>query len=270
MEKLYLHWESSINDEQSNVELWDTMAEQYRFFAIPNIQNSQLLQIMDREGMLKSDAKVLDVGCGTGLYGIALSKYVYSVTGVDISPKMIEYGKQKIQENEADNVTLNCLDWEKADLPRFGWDAEFDLAFAYMTPAISNWQSFLKLIDASKRFGVFSMPIRRVDPVSDKVKELVGIEERRESSDDSLIYAFEMLYRMGYSPKVDYETQVWGMKKPIEQAYGLYINRVKTYRDISNEEETIIKDYLNSISENNSVQEVVHTSVATLFWDKQT
>ena len=70
----------------------------------------------------------------------------------------------------------------------------------------------------------------------------------------------------GYEPKVEYEKQVWNMEKTLEEAFELYINRVKSYKDITLEEEEIIKKYLESISKDGVVSEEVNTTIATLYW----
>lgn len=54
--------------------------------------------------------------------------------------------------------------------------------------------------------------------------------------------------------------------KTLEEAFGLYINRVKSYKDITLEEEEIIKKYLESISKDEVVNEEVNTTIATLYW----
>lgn len=55
------------------------------------------------------------------------------------------------------------------------------------------------------------------------------------------------------------------MEKTLEEAFGLYINRVKSYKDINFEEEQIIRKYLESISKEGIVSEEVNTTIATLY-----
>ncbi|WP_353852671.1 hypothetical protein [Dehalobacter restrictus] len=83
------------------------------------------------------------------------------------------------------------------DIEKAGWKHKFDLVFAHITPAIQSADTFKKLTAASKRWCVLSKPIRRTDPVSDAVKDLVGIKERRENCDEELAYAFELLWVRG-------------------------------------------------------------------------
>lgn len=71
------------------------------------------------------------------------------------------------------NVDFYCDDWHSFDIEAAGYLHRFDLVFAHMTPAIQSAATFEKLSKASKGWGVLTKPIRRIDPVSDAVKELV-------------------------------------------------------------------------------------------------
>ena len=52
----------------------------------------------------KENAKILDIGCGPGLYSAALSEKGFNVTGIDISSRSIKYAEQKAIEN---NLFIN-------------------------------------------------------------------------------------------------------------------------------------------------------------------
>ena len=45
---------------------------------------------LDRAGLAESSADMLDLGCGTGLSGVALCRFARRLEGVDLSPGMIE------------------------------------------------------------------------------------------------------------------------------------------------------------------------------------
>lgn len=73
------------------------------------INDSIVARILDNaevtEGM-----RILDVACGTGvLMPYYISRNVASVTGVDISPKMLEIAASSFK---ADNIRFMCLDAE--------------------------------------------------------------------------------------------------------------------------------------------------------------
>lgn len=90
---------------------------------------SRRFPIIDREianlisrGFLRSRDKVLDLGCGPGFYASRLTDKGMKVTGVDISPRSIEYARQQAAASgqEITYVAGSFLDIEYA--------GEFDVA----------------------------------------------------------------------------------------------------------------------------------------------
>jgi demethylmenaquinone methyltransferase/2-methoxy-6-polyprenyl-1,4-benzoquinol methylase len=52
-------------------------------------------------------ARVLDIGCGTGLLALACARREARLTGIDISPAMLDIARRKVKEAELeDSVTL--------------------------------------------------------------------------------------------------------------------------------------------------------------------
>jgi SAM-dependent methyltransferase len=259
-------WSFKESNRQARVDLWDSMAQSFGEEAIPSFESSRFLHLLEQNQMFNGNSTVLDVGCGAGGYSLALAGRCRKAIGIDLSPRMIEIAKRKAAEQGIKNVDFLCADWHEIDLRKENFEHRFDLVFAHMTPAVQSADTFLKLSRAGRGWCVLSKPTRRTDPVSDEVKRLVGISERRESSDRDILYAFTLLWEQRLLPRLEYEPEQWDMKKTPEEAYGLYVNRVKTYRDITPEEEKKIVRYLESITRDGVVRETVHTTVTTLYW----
>ena len=259
-------WQLRNNNKKASIDLWDSMSQGFEEYSLPTFEDSSFLKLLADNEMLREDSHVLDVGCGTGKYANALAPVCSKVTGIDLSPAMIEIAERKTREYSAENVNYILDDWHTFDLKEKGLYKKFDLVFAHMTPAVQSSDSFEKLAHASKGWCVLSKPTRRTDPVSDAVMALAGIREKRESSDDDFVYAFELLWKQGLNPYFAYEQQHWHLEKTLEQAYALYINRVKTYRDLSSDEEETLKKYLQSIADNGLVIEDIDTTVTTVYW----
>ncbi len=58
----------------------------------------------------KSYQKVLDLGCGPGLYSERLAKKGYTVTGLDFSENSIRYAKEQAKELELD-IEYRCVNY---------------------------------------------------------------------------------------------------------------------------------------------------------------
>ncbi|MCI1965019.1 MAG: class I SAM-dependent methyltransferase [Oscillospiraceae bacterium] len=259
-------WRFHEKNKQARVDLWDSMAQSFGEQALPSFADNCFLRLLEKNKMFDAGSLVLDVGCGTGGYSLALAGRCKGVFGIDLSPRMIEIAKEKAEEQNTKNVRFTCADWNEMNLSDVNFEHRFDLVFAHMTPAVQSADTFLKLSQASRGWCVLAKPTRRTDPVSDKVKELVGIAEKYESSDDDILYAFELLWKQGLFPRLDYKPTQWKMEKTPSQACAMYINRMKTYRNITAEEEQQIVRYLDSITEDGVIRETVTTTVTTLYW----
>ena len=82
---------------------------------------------------------ILELACGTGRALLPLARQSYQVSGVDISPEMLEIARHKIQtEGLADRVTL-----VEQDMRHLVLDGRFNLAFV----ALNSFMHLLTLED---------------------------------------------------------------------------------------------------------------------------
>jgi len=126
-------WNKKKTDKAACQAFWDGRAEEFNTKRQKNEGDKRLnsiLELLASKGMLKKDGSILDIGCGPGKYSVEFAKQTKSVTGVDISPKMIEFARENARETGLDNVSFDTLDWEFADLKALGGEKKFDLVFA--------------------------------------------------------------------------------------------------------------------------------------------
>lgn len=73
----------------------------------------------------KNPKKILDVATGTGDLAIALGESMASeIIGIDISERMLEIGKKKVEKNQLQkNITMKIGDGEKINYPNNYFDA---------------------------------------------------------------------------------------------------------------------------------------------------
>ena len=105
---------------------------------------------------------VLDVACGTGDVGFEiLKKHSVSITGIDLSPKMIENAQGKARQKKLDNITFIEGDAENLPLDDNSVDC---LTISYGFRNISNYEQaleeFLRVLKPGGKLGIleFSKP----------------------------------------------------------------------------------------------------------------
>ena len=95
-----------------------------------------------REGM-----KVLDVGCGTGFFEAVLGSRGACVTGIDITPDMVEEGKQLLERHGV-RAELLVMDAENPDFPEETFDLVISRNVTWTLPdpvhAYREWHRVLK------------------------------------------------------------------------------------------------------------------------------
>lgn len=70
---------------------------------------------------LKPGEHLLEVGVGTGL-SLPLYSRQAEITGIDISPKMLEKAKRKVQDENLNNITLQVMDAQAMEFPDNSFD----------------------------------------------------------------------------------------------------------------------------------------------------
>ena len=82
------------------------------FAAAPQIRDEAALQRIVTMADAGPSDTVLDVACGPGLLACAFARATKHVTGIDVTPKMLEQARE-LQRT----LTLDNLTWDQADVP---------------------------------------------------------------------------------------------------------------------------------------------------------
>ncbi|MGR6035704.1 MAG: class I SAM-dependent methyltransferase [Candidatus Nitrosoglobus sp.] len=109
-----------------------TIIAQFSQQAVPFAElpgHSQSIQMLIEMSGVSSTDTVLDVACGPGLVACEFAPYAKHVTGIDITPRMIEQAKERQQEK-----SLNNLTWQVGDvLPLPFPDSQFSIVLTRYT-----------------------------------------------------------------------------------------------------------------------------------------
>ena len=258
-------WKPHHNNAKAGVEWWNGSAEKFASKELPTIENSMAMRIIEREGMIKKGCSALDVGCGGGRFSFALESLGVAMTATDFSPKMIEQAEIKKAE-KGSKVQFWNDNWHTLSLEEKGWGKKFDLVLAHMTPAIVSAETFLKLSEASRNWVIMVKPTRRTNSVLDELNRLVGAEKDAKTLDETMAYAFDLAWLMGFQPKLEYENQLWENDLTLEKAIEEYTLRISSMHELTDENKKVIRKYLESIAVDGTVHEISHTLIVAMYW----
>ncbi len=96
------------------------------FSQMPGHTNEQSLQLLMDAVNLSSEDTVLDVACGTGIVACAFAAIANHVTGIDITPAMLEQAKLLTKQRGLTNLT-----WQQGDIETLPFaDASFSVVLS--------------------------------------------------------------------------------------------------------------------------------------------
>lgn len=259
--------ERKMNIEETRV-FWDTKAHSYNKGVYEkNQRKSQLAESFFGKGIINKDSKVLDIGAGPGNYAIPFAKLVSDVTALDISDEMVKYLKENAQKEGLKNISAFQSSWEELDTDTDKFTKQYDLVFASMTPAVSSYESLIKMIDASRSYCYLSGFVYRQDSIWDEIREKILKKDKDEEKQNKIYYAFNILWNMGMHPEIEYYEREHVHKYETRDLIDMYTQKAKSSaKDISKEEIEQIEKFIRSKEDNNIVEENMKSKSAALIW----
>lgn len=267
LDEIRERWVASFSNPEAEINMWDNQAAMHKKKPLPSFDKHDFLQLLEAEKILSPEYTSLDIGCGAGSLSIALAPRIKRAVGIDFAPGMIAVAKELAKEYGA-KASFAVANWSdpKFDLDEMGYRKAFDLVFAHMTPAICDLRSLENMIEASRKYCLISKPTRRRDSVLNQLEELVGIGVHTDN-DDSVAYAFNALWTMGYEPKITYKKQLMTSSRPVETAVGYYLGRLSLEKNISAQDKELVKEELCKIAVDGMVSEEMNTTKVTIYWE---
>lgn len=115
------------NRMSTDEKFWDDLAERYAAQPVADVPAFERKKAITR-AHLHSDAKVLEVGCGTGSLALDLARSAGHIDALDVSAEMIRIANGKKAAQRVTNVTFHQ---GTLDGPLPFAHAQFDVALAY-------------------------------------------------------------------------------------------------------------------------------------------
>ena len=109
-----------------------------------NLRNEEVIAEILQKGGIGKNVKVLDVACGTGVLFPDYKKLGADVTGIDISPEMVNVAREKFPD-----INVLC-----GDAASFDFEETFDAVMIYNAfPHFINAQKLIESLAGNLRVG---------------------------------------------------------------------------------------------------------------------
>ena len=260
-------WDSRAEDWDSKYRREDERAEHEQ-----RIQDVSAW--LRRRGLLGPEQAVADIGCGPGRFAAEFARTAGSVLGVDISPRMVEYGEIWCREQGLRNTRFAAVDFANADIAALGWEGQFDLVFSSITPAVSSLQGLENLMRMSRAWCFNASFVYNENPLHrDMMQTLFGREPRRNKTSHSHWFyeLFSLLWGRGYYPETFYYTQNKSLRQTPDRRTAERLTRYLLEEDeVSEEAIRRVQAYLEQHADaGGAVPDVSECRYGWLLWNVQ-
>lgn len=186
----------------------------------------------------KSFPNVFEPGIGSGRVAIPLANRGYVVTGVDISPQMLQLLERRQMEHPTKKKIFTC----EADVTQLPFsDAGFDMAIAiHLFYFIPNWkQAVNEIIRVTKQNGVIVLmhtgTVMEIPELNERYKELcseLGVEIRPVGV-KSTLEVVDYLNLTGWHSQVIHDRWTWTAQIRLDTALEYLRRRAYSFTTVA-------------------------------------
>lgn len=215
--------------ELSDPAFWDRRADQwvrrleedqaYRARELERVEATAAF--LRQQGLLAQGQTALDIGCGPGLFTVEFARTAGQVTGIDLSPRMMEHARAYARRQGVDNAAFLSCDFRRADPAAMGWVGAFDLVMTCLTPAVTDVETLHKVMSLSRGYCLHVSFVQSEDSLEEEIAAAlyVGQPERSGQWDGRFYYAvLNLLFLEGYFPQTAYFRQTAEESVTVDQA----------------------------------------------------
>lgn len=196
---------------------WEMKARRYPLpFDEQTISNTlRVIDIVRSKGVDISQKKILDIGCGTGIYTLPLAKEAAFVIGLDSSETMLSRLKEQSDMYGIRNVDILRSSWKDLDISAQNFLKAFEIVWVAMSMAVRDVEDLQKMEACSRRWCVYIGWGRlRKNELMEKAFQLHGLRFGPPQGAQSI---FSILRDMGRTPSLDFIETSWNRQGTIEE-----------------------------------------------------
>ena len=267
--KFISKWEEERKmDLEATRVFWETKAHSYNKGIYEEKQRkSKIVDMILEKGIINEESRVLDIGAGPGNHAIPFAKLVKDVTAFDISNEMVKYLLSNAEKEGVSYIFAFNSSWEDIDIEEKQMNKSYDLVFASMTPAVSNFESLQKMNEASKGYCYLSGFVYRQDSIWDEIRNNILKLDKDTEKQNKVYYAFNILWNMEIYPDVEYYQGEHIHRFATEDLVEMYTQKSQaSVKDIDANSIEKISEFIRSKAVDGIVEEEMKSKSAALIW----
>lgn len=256
-------------NEQEAVDIWNQRAQRFAQ-RTSNAKGHQrqraALALLEQEGVLGPEVKVLDIGAGPGNFTIPMARLAGEVTALEPATEMVRLLEDRVRTEHLENIRVIQHTWQEVRVEEDGLAGKFDLVFASMTPGVQDPETLQKMLKASRKFCYLSaFSGRRWRQAHRELWQRFFAEDMGDNPGD-IIYPFGLLYSIGYRPNLRFVAKQQIQEQPIEEAVEDLLRFFWSYLDITSEVRQAVEEYVQEHAQDGILRQAANTCHGMMLW----
>ncbi|PUA34388.1 MAG: hypothetical protein B9J98_00665 [Candidatus Terraquivivens tikiterensis] len=262
-------WKEKTREEKKNasrldlLDYWNKRAEDYTdYIKTSNYEHGRkIVELFEREGILKPEFEVLDIGAGPGSVSIPFAEVVKKVTAIEPSSEMVKRLMKNAAEKGLKNIEVINKKWEEVNTSEF--EAKFDLVVAsHVTWLFEDIVDFIMRMNrVSRKYCCIAEGIFSNRNWGNVYKELKITPQ----TFDRFIYIYNILYQRGIPANVKIIDTL--MRRSVQSAISMFELFLSKYREPTDEDRKIIRNHVLMNSEDGIYKK--EGKMAVVWWRKE-
>jgi len=125
---------------------WDEKAKNYTRYEQGNDRfEAKILGALEELHVSLDDKKIIDIGCGTGVYTLRVAQKALHVDGIDSSKEMLNVLREDAKELHLNNIVTIISSWSEYKIK----SDKYDIALCTMSPAVNDEYTYKKMSDCA-------------------------------------------------------------------------------------------------------------------------
>ncbi|WP_459202614.1 methyltransferase domain-containing protein [Methanococcus sp. CF] len=237
------HAKTQFKSEKESKNFWDSFSKNYAKNVLnKNERIEKNVEYFKNAFDINKNTSILEIGPGPGTYTIPLSKEVGEITVVEQSTGMIDILKNRMKEEEIDNINIINKRWDD-----FKLDCSFkpDIVFSSYSLGVDDMESALKKMNnyAEKYCCILTFGTRQAwREIYQKIGQVI-LKNDPERKEYGLTYIliYNILYQLGiYADVKITEKPFLQTFETLDEAVNHYLDRFKARGELK----LIDDDYL--------------------------